>query len=66
MTGLRPKDFRERLGTQLRKYDFNQVNIELIMGHSALVTNSTYAGSKWDEHDGIFVGSGEYFWQSST
>ena len=28
ITGLRPKDFRDRFATQLREHDFNQVNIE--------------------------------------
>jgi integrase len=50
MTGLRPKDFRDRFATQLREHDFNQVNIERVMGHSALDTNSTYGGRNWDKY----------------
>ena len=50
ITGLRPKDFRDRFATQLREHDFNQVNIERVMGHSALDTNSTYGGRSWDKY----------------
>ena len=50
ITGLRPKDFRDRFATQLREHDFNQVNIERVMGHSALDTNSTYGGRNWDKY----------------
>ena len=47
ITGIRPKDFRDRFATQLREHDFNQVNIQRLMGHSALDTNSTYGGKNW-------------------
>ena len=50
MTGLKPKDFRDRFATQLRDLDFNQVNIERLMGHSSLDTNSTYGGKNWDRY----------------
>lgn len=50
ITGLRPKDFRDRFATQLREHDFNQVNIERVMGYSALDTNSTYGGRNWDKY----------------
>jgi len=50
VTGLRPKDFRDRFTTQLREHDFNQVNIQRLMGHSVLDTNSTYGGKNWDQY----------------
>ena len=50
ITGLRPKDFRDRFATQLREHDFNQVNIERVMGHSASDTNSSYGGRNWDKY----------------
>ena len=50
ITGLRPKDFRDRFVTQLRSLDFNQVNIERLTGHSALTTNSTYGGMDWAKY----------------
>ena len=50
ITGLRPKDFRDRFATQLCEHDFNQVNIERVMGRSALDTNSTYGGRNWDKY----------------
>ena len=50
ITGLRPKDFRDRFATQLREHDFNQVNIEGVMGHSASDTNSSYGGRNWDKY----------------
>lgn len=50
VTGLRPKDFRDRFATQLRSLDFNQVNIERLMGHAALTTNSTYGGKDWSKY----------------
>ena len=50
VTGIRPKDFRDRFTTQLREHDFNQVNIQRLMGHSALDTNSTYGGKNWDRY----------------
>ena len=50
ITGLKPKDFRDRFATQLRSLDFNQVNIERLMGLSALTTNSTYGGKDWAKY----------------
>ena len=50
ITGLRPKDFRDRFANQLRLHNFNQVNIERVMGHSALDTNSTYGGRNWEKY----------------
>ena len=50
ITGLRPKDFRDRFITVLRSHDFNQVNIERLTGHSALTTNSTYGGRDWGKY----------------
>ena len=50
LTGIRPKDFRDRFADQLREHDFNQVNIERLMGHSAMDTNSTYGGKTWDKY----------------
>ncbi|EAU73007.1 Phage integrase [Synechococcus sp. RS9916] len=50
VTGLKPKDFRDRFATQLREHDFNQVNIERLMGHSAVDTNSSYGGRNWDRY----------------
>ena len=45
--GIRPKDFWNRFTTQLREHDFNQVNIQRLMGHLALDNNSTYGGNNW-------------------
>lgn len=50
ITGLKPKDFRDRFVTKLRSLDFNQINIERLMGHSALTTNSTYGGLDWPKY----------------
>jgi integrase len=50
VTGLRPKDFRDRFATQLRSLDYNQVNIERLMGHSAVTTNSSYGGRDWNKY----------------
>lgn len=50
VTGIRPKDFRDRFATQLRERDHNQVNIQRMMGHSALDTNSTYGGKNWERY----------------
>ena len=50
VTGIRPKDFRDRFATQLREHDYNQVNIQRLMGHSALDTNSTYGGKNWERY----------------
>ena len=47
ITGIRPKDFWDRFATQLREHDFNQVNIQRLVGHSSLDTNSTYGGKNW-------------------
>lgn len=48
ITGLRPKDFRDRVIGQLRSNNFNQVLIERLSGHSATTTNSTYGGADWE------------------
>lgn len=50
ITGLKPKDFRDRFVTILRSLDFNQINIERLTGHSALTTNSTYGGMDWPKY----------------
>lgn len=50
ITGLKPKDFRDRFVTVLRSLDFNQTNIERLTGHSALTTNSTYGGMDWQKY----------------
>lgn len=50
ITGLKPKDFRDRFVTKLRSLDFNQINIERLTGHSALTTNSTYGGMDWPKY----------------
>jgi len=50
ITGLKPKDFRDRFVTVLRSLDFNQINIERLTGHSALTTNSTYGGMDWPKY----------------
>jgi integrase len=50
ITGLKPKDFRDRFVTRLRSLDFNQINIERLTGHSALTTNSTYGGMDWPKY----------------
>lgn len=47
ITGLRPKDFRDRMITQLRSNNFNQVLIERLSGHSASSVNSSYGGADW-------------------
>ena len=48
ITGLRPKDFRDRVIGQLRSNNFNQVLIERLSGHSASSVNSSYGGSDWE------------------
>jgi integrase len=50
VTGLRPKDFRDRFATQLRTLDFNRVNIERLMGNSATTINSNYGGRDWSKY----------------
>ena len=50
VTGLKPKDFRDRFATQLRSLDFNQVNIERLMGHSSITVNSSYGGRDWSKY----------------
>jgi integrase len=50
ITGLKPKDFRDRFVTELRSHDFNQINIERLTGHSALATNSAYGGMDWSKY----------------
>lgn len=48
VTGLRPKDFRDRVIGQLRSNNFNQVLIERLSGHSASTMNSQYGGNDWE------------------
>lgn len=50
VTGLRPKDFRDRVIGQLRSNNFNQVLIERLSGHSASTVNSTYGGADWENY----------------
>jgi integrase len=50
VTGLRPKDFRDRFAMQLRSLNFNRVNIDRLMGHSATAINSSYGGSDWSKY----------------
>ena len=50
ITGLRPKDFRDRVIGQLRSNNFNQVLIERLSGHSASTMNSTYGGADWNNY----------------
>ena len=59
VSGLKPKDFRDRFATQLRGYDFNQVNIETLMGHSEADTNSSYGYKNWDDYVGLVNRSNE-------
>jgi hypothetical protein len=40
VTGLELKGFRDRFVIKLRSLDFNQLNIERLMGHGALAANS--------------------------
>ncbi len=51
ITGLRPKDFRDRVIGQLRSKNFNQVLIERLSGHSASTMNSTYGGADWKMYE---------------
>lgn len=50
ITGLSPKDFRDRFVDQLRLHDFNQENIKRLTGHSPTDTNSTYGGKNWAKY----------------
>ena len=59
VSGIKPKDFRDRFATQLRGYDFNQVNIETLMGHSEVDTNSSYGYKNWDDYVGLVNRSNE-------
>ena len=50
ITGLRPKDFRDRVITQLRTNGFNDTLISRLSGHSAVTINSSYGGADWDSY----------------
>ena len=50
VTGLRPKDFRDRFVTALRDKDFNDTNIRRLMGHSSIDVHSSYGGKNWDKY----------------
>ena len=50
VTGLRPKDFRDRVITQLRSNGFNDTLIQRLSGHSAVSVNSSYGGADWDSY----------------
>ena len=47
VTGIRPKDFRDRFATQLREHAHNQINIERLMAQSESDLNSTVEGKNW-------------------
>ena len=49
VTGIRPKDFRDRLATRLRDEDFNDTTIRRLMGHSSIDVHSSYDGKNWDQ-----------------
>ena len=50
ITGLRPKDFRDRVIRQLRLNGFNDTLIQRLSGHSAVTVNSSYGGADWDSY----------------
>lgn len=50
VTGLRPKDFRDRVITQLRSNGFNDTLIQRLSGHSSVSINSSYGGADWDSY----------------
>ena len=50
ITGLRPKDFRDRAIGQLRSNGFNDTLIQRLSGHSAVTVNSSYGGADWDSY----------------
>ena len=50
ITGLRPKDFRDRVIGQLRSNGFNDTLIQRLSGHSAVTINSSYGGADWDSY----------------
>ena len=50
VTGLKPKDFRDRMITQLRSNGFNDTLIQRLSGHSAVSVNSSYGGADWDSY----------------
>ena len=49
VTGLRPKDLRDRFADQLRTNDVTERVIGVLMGHSASDTTGTYGGQIWDK-----------------
>ena len=50
ITGIRPKDFRDRFVTVLRDKDFNDTNIRRLTGHSSIDIHSSYGGKNWDKY----------------
>ena len=50
VTGIRPKDFRDRFVTALRDHDFNDTNINRLSGHSSIDVHSSYGGKNWDKY----------------
>lgn len=49
VTGIRPKDFRDRFATRLQDEDFNDTTIRRLMGHSSIDVHSSYRGKNWDK-----------------
>ena len=49
VTGMRPKDFRDRFATRLRDEDFNDTTIRRLMGHSSIDVHSSYGGKNWEK-----------------
>ena len=49
VTGIRPKDFRDRFATRLRDEDFNDTTIRRLMGHSSIDVHSSYGGKNWEK-----------------
>ncbi|QNI93936.1 site-specific recombinase XerD-like domain protein [Synechococcus sp. A15-127] len=50
VTGVRPKDFRDRFVTALRDQDFNDTNIRRLSGHSSIDVHSSHGGKNWDKY----------------
>ena len=49
VTGLRPKDLRDRFADQLRTHDVTERVIGMLLGHSAGDTTGTYGGQIWQK-----------------
>ena len=47
ITGLSPKDFRDRVTAQLVELDYSEKVIGLLLGHSPRSTTQMYGGSVW-------------------